>query len=259
VSLVWNGLPLSYGLYTQGDSDVKTIEDIKGKRVCSFPTTASAHDDMTAMLAYVGLTWDDVTPVPCSGYPDAAHAIIEGRADVAHYTTTAGETYDVAGSPRGIHWIETPASDKEGWARVAETRPFITPALAVRGAGLKEGETFEGYGKPLGLVTGDWTDENLAYWTTKTIAENYDAYKANHEMLLYWTLDQALDVGAFIIPYHSGSIRYFKEIGRWSPELEQLQSKLVAVGEKAIQDYEQANPGWETGRAPLIFEEGKWK
>jgi len=259
ITIVYNGDPLTYGIAVRGDSEIKTIDDIKGKRLVSFPGVPSTQLNMTAILAYANLTWDDVEALPVSSYPEACQALIEGRVDVTMGASTAGYMYDVAGCPQGLRWIELPFDNEEAWKRVKEAVPFLIPATTIRGAGLKDGETFEGYGKPVGFVAGYWVDEQLNYWMTKSIWESYDSYKDKHQNLKYWTHDEALNIDHLIIPYAAGSIRYFKEIGVWTPEHEAHQQELVANGEKFIQDYAQANPGWETNQAPKIWKDGGWQ
>ena len=47
------------------------------------------------------------------------------------------------------------------------------------------------------------------------------------------------------IPFHEGSVEYFKEIGRWSPDLQKRQDALLGR-EKAMQ--EQWPTFWERNR-----------
>ena len=79
------------------------------------------------------------------------------------------------------------------------------------------------------LILGyDWTDENLDYWMVKQLVENYDAYKDKHANLKDYTLEHALDWELWFCPQHAGTIRYYKDIGKWTPEMEARQQELLA-------------------------------
>ena len=59
-------LRLSFVVYA--DSNIKTIADLKGRRITSdFGGHAAINPIVTATLGYAGLTWKDVRPVPVAG------------------------------------------------------------------------------------------------------------------------------------------------------------------------------------------------
>ena len=74
----------------------------------------------------------------------------------------------------------------------------------------------------------DDIDENLVYWFTKQLHENYNDYKDKHAILKDWTAEHNLSSQAWKIPRHKGHVRYFKDIGMWTPEMEARQRELLA-------------------------------
>lgn len=61
------------------DSPIKTIADLKGKRV-AFAKGSSAHNLLVAALEKAGLSWSDITPAPLAP-ADATAAYVKGSVD----------------------------------------------------------------------------------------------------------------------------------------------------------------------------------
>lgn len=61
------------------DSPIKTIADLKGKRV-AFGKGSSAHNLLVAALEKSGLTWNDISPAPLAP-ADATAAFLKGSVD----------------------------------------------------------------------------------------------------------------------------------------------------------------------------------
>ena len=64
-------------------------------------------------------------------------------------------------------------------------------------------------------------DEEIVYNLTKTMYENHDeVVQLNPQYLTDWSLDRALiSIGA---PIHPGAIRYYREAGVWTDEINAL-------------------------------------
>ena len=72
----------SYTLVTATDANIRSVADIKGKRVTFVQGAPSLNNAMAALLSYANLTWDDVTRVEVGGYNASADAVVNNRADV---------------------------------------------------------------------------------------------------------------------------------------------------------------------------------
>lgn len=226
---VWVGGPTTSGLAVKGDSEIKTWDDVRGKRVTSFPGYTVLHKYyVEGLLAFGGLTWDDVVAVPMSGSRAGQEAVLHGNADVGFMITSTAPSHELASSIHGIRWLEVPASDSKGWNRFHAISPMIMPCKVLRGAGIDPEHPAEVMGYDYPIVAYDSLSEDLVYWWVKQIHETYDQWKDTHVLLPGWTIDHALDVDRWYAPYHAGSIRYFKEIGKWTSEHEAKQKKLLA-------------------------------
>jgi TRAP-type uncharacterized transport system substrate-binding protein len=73
-------------------------------------------------------------------------------------------------------------------------------------------------------VRGDFP-EDAAYLITKTILESQKELAAVHSEGKEWTISNTLKMPP--APFHSGTTKYLKEKGLWSPDLEKIQEKLL--------------------------------
>ncbi|MGC2774680.1 MAG: aliphatic sulfonate ABC transporter substrate-binding protein [Bradyrhizobium sp.] len=69
----------SQAIIVPKDSPIKTLADLKGKRV-AFGKGSSAHNLLVAALEKAGLSWSDITPAPLAP-ADATAAFVKGSVD----------------------------------------------------------------------------------------------------------------------------------------------------------------------------------
>src|ERR1044071_9356970 len=90
--LIMRGSPLYIGLVGKKDSAVKTVHDLKGKRVTGeYPANLAIWYHVYAALASAGLTWDDVKVVPVPAVNEGVDAVAQGRADVSAHAIGAAK------------------------------------------------------------------------------------------------------------------------------------------------------------------------
>ena len=81
--LVMRGSPLRSSLIVRKDSPIKTIGDVKGKRVTGeYPAQLAVWYNVFGALSNGGLTWNDVKVVPVPAVNEGVDALVQGRADV---------------------------------------------------------------------------------------------------------------------------------------------------------------------------------
>jgi hypothetical protein len=71
-------------------------------------------------------------------------------------------------------------------------------------------------------------DDDTVYALTRTNLENTEALAAIADDLKYWDTQVAASADSAYYPYHAGAIRYYKEIGVWTDELESWNDALLA-------------------------------
>jgi TRAP transporter TAXI family solute receptor len=266
-SLVLNNGDALLTIVTAKDANILTPADFKGKRVAWVVGAPSLNQNITALLAFADLTWNDVQKVEFGGFGQAMDAIIANQVDAAFSSTISGHAYKVAASPRGISYPTFSHADKAGWARVNKLAPFFVPAFGTEGADLGPGKPkAEGatYPYPV-LMTMAGTDANLVYNMTKAMIELYDDYKAGAPGNNGW--DVKRQIFAWAIPMHEGAVRYFKEKGLWTAEHQKHNDALVkrqqvlgdawkAYKASAPSDDAAFKQGWIKARADALTKAG---
>jgi TRAP transporter TAXI family solute receptor len=228
--VIWSG-PLPTGFAVYEDSGMKNIADLKGKRVAKIPGAVALDMQSYAMLLHGGLTWDDVKPVVCSGYVAAMKALLEGTVDTAMMMRTASIAYEIESKRGGVRHL-SPSKDPEVIKKGLSIAPWTTPGWIKYGAGIEydKPETWEySFVWPYPFVSTADRDPELMYAITKGIAEGYKDFSKTTAEMKHWDLEYTLDYKLLVYPYHDGAVRYFKEIGAWTPEMEKWQKKMEGI------------------------------
>ncbi|MEW6142546.1 MAG: TAXI family TRAP transporter solute-binding subunit [Chloroflexota bacterium] len=67
--------------------------------------------------------------------------------------------------------------------------------------------------------------DDLAYALTKAMWENVDQLAAGYRVLGTWKVSTAID--PFLVPFHPGAIKYYKEKGVWTVDRDKRQAELL--------------------------------
>jgi len=199
------------------DSGIKTIADLKGKRVAWVIGAPSLNQNITAILAFANLTWSDVKKVEFGGFGAAMDGIVNNQVDAAFSSSVSGKAYAIAKSPRGLVYPVISHKDKEGWKRLKAIAPFFNPFMGTVGAELSKDHPAESssYPYPI-LMTYASQNADLVYNMTKAMVDTFDMYKASAPGNSGWAVDR--QILSWVVPYHEGAIRYWKEAGKWTAE-----------------------------------------
>jgi TRAP transporter TAXI family solute receptor len=245
----WGPMPLrmlmsANGLFNQAvavgaDLGISTFADLRGRRVSFIRGAPALNVSTEAMLACGGLTWDDVIRVDFPGYDAAWNGLINGDVDAAFGSTVSGPARRLEASPRGIFWPPVPHDDEACWRRLHAVAPYFTRYNATRGPGISDENPHEGgtYPYPV-LVALDTQDEELVYWMTKALHQNYDSYKDSDPGAIGWALEyQLFD---WVVPYHDGAVRYWREVGAWTEAFEAHNQELLRRQEVLAEAWQEA-------------------
>jgi TRAP transporter TAXI family solute receptor len=199
-------------------SGIKKPSDLKGKRVTFIRGAPALNTNTEAMLAFAGLTWDDVQKIEVPGWGQSVQAVINGQADAVWGSTVSSSYAQLINSPQGLYLMPLPHSDEAAWKRAHEVAPWWAKSkVTTVVAGYKHTTPYEGnnYPYPIFIAMSDTPDE-LAYGLTKAVMENYPEIKdGGPSMDGYQLSNQNLK---WVFPYHPAAIKYFKEKGLWKAE-----------------------------------------
>lgn len=211
---------------TANDIGIKTMADLKGKRVAWTIGAASLNENIAALLAFADLTWADVKRVDYPGFGQSWDGLISGQVDACFAQTSSGKCFQAASSPRGLFWPPLPHADTAGWTRLKAKGPFFIPNMATEGALVSKDKPHEGATYPYPVLTC-YADQNadMAYVMTKAMITLFDKYKDGSPGINGWALGR--QDFSWAVPYHDGAVRYYKEIGKWTPAAEANQAMLL--------------------------------
>lgn len=218
-------LPITY--MVRADSDMRRVEDLRGRRVViTFRANAALAQLHTAILATGGLTPGDVQPVTVAGLPEAMRMLQEGRADAVPTGLNTALALEVdAALSGGVRYISM--GEDEG--RLPEGMPGAT-VMAVEPTAETVGLEGPTRVARVGdfLNTGTHVSEQRAYEIIKAIHTNWDELRREHAQLRS-TPAEAVAPADTVHPYHAGAIRYWREAGLWTDEHEANQARLLGL------------------------------
>lgn len=239
-----------FTLALRGDAGIETVKDVAGKRIAFVVGAPALQSNVAGFLAFGGMGWDDVQKVEVASFGASWEALINNQVDAITTLTTGGLAQQAAASPAGLRWLPLPASDKEGWKRLQAVKPQFSPRKGTLGPNMSKENPLECAGFPFPvLLTYPDQDEGLVYNLTKAINEQFDNYVKIEAAMIGWSADR--QNFQWVIPYHEGAVRFWKEKGLWSDEAQAHNDALIARQEllaKAWQKVADVPEGEKTER-----------
>ncbi|MEW6665403.1 MAG: TAXI family TRAP transporter solute-binding subunit [Thermodesulfobacteriota bacterium] len=207
-------------------SGIKTFKDIKGHKWGGDVMIGSDLTDQTrnGLLKIHGMTQQDYKSFPITKFSELVDMMKEGRVDVVSF---------FAGTP-SPYAVELAAAMDLTWISLTPDAAAKVPAM-LRGhdAGIIPAGSYKGQTKDVVAashqtipIVHQGLHEEVVYEVMKALFDHPAEMEAIHPSAKEFARKPAsLRVTA---PYHSGAVKYFKEKGLWTPELESLQKKLLA-------------------------------
>ena len=225
IRLVMRGSPLLIALLVRKDSPIRTVQDVRGKRVTGeYPAHLAVWYNMFGLLATGGLTWSDVKIVPVPAVNDGLDALVQGRADVSAFAV-GGAKVKEADASVGVRFLSADCSP-DGEARLRKAVPGYYPRWVKAGSstGIVEDTCLVAYDLYLGAGRG--VPDAVVEAVLKGVWEHADRLAPIHPVLVEWTRERAVDPDV-TIPYHPGAVRFYRERGAWKPGMDQAQQRLL--------------------------------
>ena len=227
VRLVLTGICNDISILVAGDKGIKTLKGLRGKKLAAgYSKVPSCQYQTLAALANVGLTMDDVKVVPVPSPPAGVRAVIEGKADAAGTATTGMPMVTELAAKRGGATILSYDPSPEAEARAYKYWPCGWLNL-VKG-GIYSGvdvDTWLMRYEVYTLCRADLSDEAV-YTIIKAMWDYNSELAPIHPKFKEWT-PKTFASRKLYVPYHPGTIRFFKEKGVWTPEMEKRQKELL--------------------------------
>jgi uncharacterized protein len=203
---------LQTGFFVPEKSDIKSVADLKGKRIPSGYNKQRVNGVMSdSVLAVFGLTEKDVKGVPVPEGVRGVQDLADGNVDAAFFSIGSAKVTEAATTLGGIRFLSLPDTpEAQQKMRQAAPGSFIA---AVEPAPNKVGivRGINAMTAPYLLLAGEKTSADAVYKVVKAIYENKPKLVA--VMKDFEDFDPKkinVDVG---IPYHAGAVKFFKEAG----------------------------------------------
>ncbi|UCE31239.1 MAG: TAXI family TRAP transporter solute-binding subunit [Burkholderiales bacterium] len=199
-----------YTLAVPADGEVKTVKDLKGRRLVTQRKGSSTEKMTRDVLEANGLKYDDLSKMNFAGnVGDATNQVKDRQVDgfsalIAH---PAGYMMEMASSADvNIVALDKPAIDYlvknfSGYSPItlkAGTYPWLKADVPTVNA-------------PVIMVTNANVPDDVAYRMAKAWFENHETLVNVHEVMKQFTPGNAS--ADPVIPIHPGALRYYKEVG----------------------------------------------
>jgi len=213
------------GFITTDKSGIKTMADVKGKRMAYRVGSSVVNRTTEGILVAHGLTWNDVKQVTFESSEASQQGLMDGVVDVVMTGLPTPKLTELD-ALQGAHVIPFNPSP-EGLKRLAEYRDDPDPMIKIpKGLfpGVDEDMLIAYSGDTLTVY--DSLDEDWAYQLTKAV---YDAIPALVKISTLSGMRQSAsaDLPPVSTPWHPGAVRFYKEVGLWTPEHEKFQQSQL--------------------------------
>ena len=222
-----NLFPAHVGFFASAKAGIKTVSDLRGKRVPYVRGAPTLQEVMRGILAFGGLTFKDVKLVEVPGFIANIQAFTQGQTDIAVANTLSPVSKRGDASPYGpVNWPPFPHDDKAGWERMQKVLPYAKKIVTSQGTRVPKNPPLQGitYALPV-LIAYDKKGDDIVYNMTKAVFDSYPDYKDALASAKGWKLSP--DSFDYPIPVHPGAIRFYKERGLWKAENDRKNARLV--------------------------------
>ena len=206
-------LPYRVAMFVRKDSPIKSLADLKGKRLSGgFSSQKTIGRIIAAHLANAGLSYDDVEKVLTPNVKRGADDFTAGKTDALFFAVGSAAVKQAAATVGGLRVLPIDDSPK-----AIERMEEVLPGSYV--LNIKPRPGLEGIEKPTNVIAFDmslFTNKNVSddvvYTVAKTLHDNKAALIA---IFRPFALFRPEHMSAVVkhVPFHPGALKYYKEIG----------------------------------------------
>jgi len=225
--LLMRGSPLTASLVTRKDTGIKTVHEVKGKRVTGeYPAHLAVWYSVFGSLASGGLSWEDVKVVPVPAVNEGIDALIQGRADVSNHAVGSAKIKE-ADAAVGVRYVSLDCSP-QGEERIKKAVPgyYLTTLKSGSSTGIVGDTCVQSY--DIYLVGHKALSGQAVQATLKALWDNVEKLPPLHPQFKDWTRERGASADV-TIPYHPAAVEFYKEKGAWSAKMDETQKKLLAL------------------------------
>ncbi len=197
-----------FQLVVAKNSPIKSIKDLKGKKVSLGPAGGGAITVFMQVIQSYGFTEKEFKPVFTS-YEQSADALADGNLDaiLVHASAPTAALIQLAATKKPIRYLSI---DDKTMQQLMKKYPYMIPITLAKET-YKADEPIKTFYTANIAVVRKELGTDLVYRITRGLFENIETIRASHPSVKDFDLASA--VQGMPIPYHPGALKYFKEKG----------------------------------------------
>jgi TRAP transporter TAXI family solute receptor len=206
-------MPYRVAMHVRADSNIKSIRDLKGKRVSSeFNAQKTIGRIIEAHLANAGLTYADVIKVPAPNVVRQAEDFKSGKVDVMFFSLGSAAVKEASASVGGLRVLDVDTSPQA----LRRTQALLPGAYVLQ---VTPNPALDGITKPTNLIAFDMvmitnakTSDDIVYRVVKALHDNKaDLVATFPPFALFQPQNMAKSIEG--VPFHPGAEKYYRETG----------------------------------------------
>lgn len=198
--------PETVQLVTLEKNNIKSVNDLKGKRVAVGAAGSGAEANARQVLEAYGITYDNITAQYLS-FGEAASALKDGNVDAAFLTAgyPTAAVQDIA-SQNNVRLLPIDADKADA---LIKKYPFYTKTVIPKGTYAGTPEDTPAIAVLAMLVVNEKVDDKLGYEITKALFSNLDRIQAAHAVGKQISKEKAQE--GMPVDMNAGADKFFKE------------------------------------------------
>jgi TRAP transporter TAXI family solute receptor len=197
----------------RADSPIKSIAELKGKRVSSdFNAQKTIARIIEAHLANAGLGWNDVVRVPTPNVVRQAEDFMSGKTDVMFFALGSAAIKQANASVGGVRVLEVDTSPQA----MKRSEALLPGAYVIQ---VSPNPGVEGVSKPTNLIAFDMVlvtnakvKDDVVYRAVKALHDGKQDLAATFPpFALFNPQNMAKPLQG--VPFHAGAEKYYRETG----------------------------------------------
>ena len=204
VKVLFGALPNAIQVLVKESSDIKTVKDLAGKKVCTGPVGSYSSTIMNLIMGKYGLQYKEES----KPWADAYEALQDGDIDcifVIGAYPNSGITSMATNTP--LRYVELTEEEKN-WSLANDATVYTLTIPAGTYPGMNA--DYKTIANPTAFIVNADMDEDVAYLITKLIMEHVRDYDSYSNLMATIKPETALG-GIAMEDLHPGALKYFKE------------------------------------------------
>jgi TRAP transporter TAXI family solute receptor len=200
--------PETCQIVVNANAGIKSVADLKGKRVSVGDAGSGVEFNATQILAAYGITMNDIQKQNLS-FGASADALRDGKID-AFFVTAGDPTPAIMDLATSKSIALLPIDDQHADAIIAKY-PFYTKKVVPGGSYKGSDKDVQTLAVKATIICRKDLPDDLVYKFTKALFDNKDAIAAAHAKGKL--LNTANAVSGISVPFDPGAEKYYKEVG----------------------------------------------